>query len=218
MTMEVIESTGSKKKTTAKIDFLSDRDVPRAAREKVKEEIAEFIKEQTLLKVGGEESPIRGEKWPRLSSKYAAKKKDEVGNKNANLELTGDMLDAFDVRTTKDGIEVGIWGKEAWKADGHNKLSGASNETPKRRFIPDEGQRYDKDIEQAVDQIINDVIAEEAPFKKSQFKNIETKSALFELLKTEFTDLSKPDIIETVKRSTSLFSILEEFNLLRFLK
>ena len=73
----------------------------------------------------------------------------------ANLELSGDMLDSLEFRVKGTKIEVGIWGSEADKADGHNNFSGDSK-LPERKFIPNgsNGETFRPDIRQEVDSIL----------------------------------------------------------------
>ncbi|NOS67378.1 MAG: hypothetical protein HOO67_03365 [Candidatus Peribacteraceae bacterium] len=100
--------------------------------------MATYVKEQVLKYVGGSRTPVEGGSWAPLSPDYAALKKKIAGNRKANLELGGDMMDALDVKkkgSTKLSLEIA--GKQAPKADGHNNFSGDS-ELPERNFIPDE--------------------------------------------------------------------------------
>jgi len=185
----------------------------------VKREIAEYLKEQILLNVGKQQSPIAGEKWPNLKKgPYRDKVKPDIaGNTRANMELRGDMLDQLDYEITDDGVEIGIYGSEAWKADGHNKLSGATNKTPKRRFIPKKGQNFDRGIQENIENIIKDYIIDQESFNKSDFDGVSSRASLLDIFRPRFEGMSDVDIISTVKRNTQLVDMLKTLGFLKFL-
>ena len=101
--------------------------------------------------IGSIKSPVAGERFRKLSKKYADAEKQ--GNRTPNLRLEGDMLEALKFESTDDGIEVGVFGSEAQKADGHNKFTGRKNNTPKRRFIPTTKQTFKKSITSEIERI-----------------------------------------------------------------
>lgn len=126
---------------------------------KVKREIGDFIVNETLRFVEQGNSPVGGVgKFKRLSKKYADEQKG--GSRNPNLELMGDMLDALTFKQRADGLEIGVFGKEASKAEGHNTgFAGhptLDGKAPKRQFIPSEGEGYKPRIERGIKQIINE--------------------------------------------------------------
>jgi hypothetical protein len=112
-------------------------------------DIADYVKTEILQFCGDGKSPVAGGQWKRsLSPEYKKLKEKISGSNFANMELTGEMLDALDARITSSGtIEVGIWGDQASKADGHNNFSGSST-LPPRQFIPneDKGQTFKPSI------------------------------------------------------------------------
>lgn len=109
----------------------------RALRDEALDRVAELVQTSVLEYVGDAKSPVKGGPWKRtLSPAYKKIKGEESSSTVANLELTGDMLDALEVvrkRGTK--LSLQIEGEEAPKADGHNNHSGDSS-LPERRFIP----------------------------------------------------------------------------------
>lgn len=133
------------------------------------------------------------------------------------MEFEGDMLDALDFKPTADGIEIGFWGKEAWKADGHLKFSGATNNTPQRRFLPGEGQEFDSSIQSEIEKIITDAIAEEMEFTSETFDAVNTKAELYDALADFFPDFSRADIRASVVRIPSLMRLLDDMDLLDLL-
>lgn len=129
--------------------------MPSQNRSQAKSEIGDFVVNEILRFVGSGKSPVAGEKasFPKLDKNYAEDKKG--GNTTANLDLQGDMLDALTFKNVAGGIEIGIFGDEAPKADGHNNHSGESS-LPRRRFIPDEDQKFRGRIESGVKKIIKE--------------------------------------------------------------
>lgn len=173
-----------------------------------------------MLKVGEQKSPVSGEPWKQsLSPDYAKKKKSEGAPPIPNMELSGKMLDALSFQNTKDGIEIGIFGKKAWQADGHNHFSAASEhaKAPKRRFLPDEGQNFKPEIKQGIEKIIADNIIDSESLKKTDLKDIETRKDFFDFLKEKFTGLSISEITEGILRNKKLFDLIEEMDLEEFL-
>lgn len=119
-------------------------------------EAAEFINEKILDRVGDAMSPVAGRgRFKKLTKEYAAEKALEHGSPIANLELSGEMLDALKSTVKGDKIVTGISGSQAGKADGHNNFSGDSP-LPERRFIPkaDDGETYKRDILDGVKSIL----------------------------------------------------------------
>lgn len=174
--------------------------------------------EQVLSSVAKQQSPVEGEEWPGLTSKeYKAKKKEDVGNTKANMENSGAMLDALTFKNTRDGVEIGFFNKEAWKADGHLKFSGEENSTPKRRFLPGEGEQFKAGIEAEVDRIILDAKVEEQTFTKAELRAVETKSDLYDLLMEKLGTDSRTETKLAVLRNPDLMDKLEELDLLELL-
>jgi len=134
---------------------LSLADIPEDQREEYKNEIGELVLDEILRSVGNGKSPVDGYgAFEKLNATYA--KEQKGGNRTANLELDGDMLDSLEYKTTEAGIEIGIFkSSEVGKADGHNDFSGKSK-LPTRRFIPKGTEKFDKDIQDKIKTITND--------------------------------------------------------------
>lgn len=126
------------------------RDVKKAALS----DIADFVLESVLSNVGSQKSPVQGHgSFPKLSKSYKSIKDDEGGTPIPNLELTGAMLSALEVKRKGDTLVLQIAGREAAKADGHNNHSGDST-LPLRRFIPTETETFKRDILSGISRII----------------------------------------------------------------
>lgn len=131
---------------------------PKGSIQEAKEAIANYVKEQVLSYIGQGESPVEGGDWKKkISPEYAKRKKELSSSLFANMELTGEMLDALDV-VLKQGkkLSLQITGKDqVAKADGHNNFSGKS-ELPERDSIPNtkKGQTFKDDIIAGIRDII----------------------------------------------------------------
>jgi hypothetical protein len=157
--------------------------VPKDQRKRVKEEIGEFVSNEVLRYLQTGNSPVskRG-RFKSLNKNYADEEKG--GNRTANLELDGDMLDAFGSKNTKDGIEVGIIRRQVTqspKADGHNNLSGESK-LPTRRFVPSEEESFKQPIMNGVKRIIKEnerqSVPERTPLKITERVQDEIQTAV----------------------------------------
>ena len=136
---------------------------------------------------------------------------------DANMEFEGDMLDSLKFKKSDDGVELGFFNKEAWKADGHLKFSGKENSTPMRRFLPGEGQQFNSDIRGEVEKIIADAIADEVTIPRAELEDVSTKSELYDLLAEQFQGLSRAEIKRTVLQSVVLSELLDDYDLLELL-
>jgi len=208
--MEVRKTTVNKLETSAEIDLFEGRTLSRAAKERIQDEVGNYLVEQTLTAMNEKKSPIAGGEYKTtLSPLYKKKKIAETGSGEANLEFSGDMKDELGFIPTKNGIDLGVFGDRAPAADGHNNLSGKSH-LPERRFLPDVGQDYKGPIKREVDRIIADIIAEETKIKPSMFQNVETKAALYEVLAQIFGPMSRSELKLLVYRNESVLNILED--------
>lgn len=162
-------------------------------------------------------SPVAGEAWPALKKDYKKLKTEEGNPPIANMELHGDMLDSLTYKETKDGIELGFFDEQAWKADGHLKFSGKEGTAPQRRFLPGEGEEFISSIQKEVEKIITDAIAEDTDLKKSDFEGTTSSAVLYENLRPYFPDMVKSEIRAAVMRNPSMTAFLDDLGLLEFL-
>ncbi len=137
--------------------------VPDDNKKQAQREISDFILDAVLDIVGGAKSPVKGEGWKQsLSTEYKEFKKTQSSSSKANMELKGDMLDALKSHPGKgSNVVLEIKGKQAEKADGHNKLTGRSNKNPKRRFIPGKGQEFKDSINSGIRAILREFAEED---------------------------------------------------------
>lgn len=217
--MKVTGKTVDGSETSVDIDLFEGQKLPARVRRRASEEVGNFLVEQTLISVEQEKSPVQGEgTFKALSPDYAKLKKREVGNSRPNQEFDGDTKDQLDFKITPTGVSIGVYGDRAPAADGNNNLSGKSQIT-KRRYIPDVGQNYKRDIQREVDRIIADVIAEETNISPKDFKGINTATALYAKLGELLGLSSRKEINLAVVRTADLQDILKEsgtYDLLKF--
>ncbi len=212
--MKVLEATGSESKTTSKIDLEIDN-LPRSIRDDIIQETGELLVEQVLLSMADAKSPVSGEKFPALTKAYKAKKVALGGQPKPDLELTGELKDALTFRKTKEGLEIGFFGSQSDKADGHLKFSGRENFTPQRRFLPAEGQKFNDTIEAKVQSIIDDKSGD--MIGKAAFEGVDTTSELYDVLSNFYSDMTRSEIRFAVASSSSLMDILIELDLVDLL-
>lgn len=140
---------------------LTNTDKPKgASKREILEEVRDFVLESVLDTVGDARSPVaRGSggayPWKRSLSKGYKEFKKGKGRLIANMELSGDMLDAVRAPIRGSTITLKVGGKEGDKADGHNDHSGDSD-LPLRRFVPSEKDKdtFTKPILSGIKRII----------------------------------------------------------------
>lgn len=214
--MKTIQAEATQTKTAATLELKEElKGLSKAEKSEVLDMIGELLVEQILDYVTSEKSPVTGKDFKPLSREYAIRKKEEVGNTRANLDLEGDLLSSVDYKIRGDRIEIGVFGSQAPKADGHNNISGKSR-LPTRRFIPDEGQTFTPEIRELVKETVDSYIADNASLKARDLKEIESKGDLYEYLKSELGDLSNARIKQLVLQS-ELAVRLDEYDLLDLL-
>ena len=129
-------------------------DIPGENLASAKQEVGEYLVNETIRYMEEGRSPVAGEPpWPKLDKDYAAE--EHNGDRTPTLNATGRLRESLQFRVSDDGVEVGIFHKsEQAKADGHNNFSGKS-QLPQRRFVPSGGQSYRSEIMANVDRILN---------------------------------------------------------------
>lgn len=168
--------------------------------------------EQILTNVAKRRSPITGEAFEPLSDKYKTEKKADGLSGVPNLERSGDMLDALDFRLTSDGIELGVYGDAALRADGHNNLSGESD-LPLRQFLPNEGEDFTGEIMDQVDKIV----AAGRAVDPADLAEVESSSELYDLLSSSLDLTGRSSIRSVVLNDPMLYNMLAEFDLVDLL-
>jgi hypothetical protein len=129
----------------------SDSDLTDAAGQFLGERIKEYCAKST--------SPVSGGDWKKtLSKAYKELKENATGRGSADMDLTGEMLEALSYVNSRDTVEIGIFeGSQAGKADGHNNHSGKSK-LPERKFIPEKDEDFKRNIIAALKEYLQDVL------------------------------------------------------------
>lgn len=147
----------------AKVKYIFDPigDVKVVNKAAVLSEIADLVRDEILAHVSDGKSPVAGEgKFKKLNKQYADEEKQ--GDRVANLDLTGDMLDGLRVVVRKGKIEVYVDGDQG-KVEGHNQHDDSlAPKLPKRRFIPDDSQTFGKSILSDIKSIVSENEVEES--------------------------------------------------------
>lgn len=216
--MKTTKVTTTDSETSVSLELDEIDMLPARLKAKATKAVGDVLVEQILLSVAAKKSPIAGRgAFEALTSKdYRAKKKSEVGNQMANLELSGKMLDALSWEKAENGIKIGVFGDAAPRADGHNNLSGKS-QIPERRFLPGEGEQFKKQIQQITQKALAQVIAEATMIKASDFKRVKTKSDLYAILREKFPNSSNGKIKAFILMNSNMIAELRKANVLDML-
>lgn len=214
--MKVTSVTATDTKTAATID-MSDvlEGLNKSQQREVLDQVGELLVMQVLEYVADQKSPVDGSPFKELSEEYAAKKKAETGSDAPNLDLSGDMLNALDYKVKGTDLEIGVYGDEAPKADGHSNLSGKSK-LPERAFIPNKGELFDDQILNIINDAIELYKADALELNEDILQMINSSDRLYDYLSSEFDGMSKSKIKEMIL-SSELATTLDKYDLLELL-
>jgi len=204
-TKKIIVNSGE---ISSEIDLNLPNTMSAANKRRAKDEVGEFLIASILQQVGAAKSPIKGEIFPVLSKDYKETKSDQGRGTAANLELSGDMLDALVFRRTDNGVKVAILGGEAPKADGHNNFSGKS-QIAQRRFLPGDGQSFRSSIESEANSIIREQVAVSVSVKRSDLRGISTRPGLNDFLRSVFPALTVRQAKTAILLNEGLLAIFD---------
>lgn len=214
--MKVVQIVATDNKTASKIDLGDTLEgLNKSQRREVLDQVGELLVTQVLEYVAESTSPINGKPFAKLSNEYSEKKEEETGSSEPNLDLTGDMLNSLDYKIIGESIELGVYGDDAVKADGHNNFSGRSK-LPKRQFLPNKGELFDDKIIDIINSAIDLYKAENTELDESILKSINSSERLYDYLKSEFGDMSKAKIKDLVLSSEAAV-LLDELDMLDLL-
>lgn len=131
--------------------------VPAESRDDALDEVAKFVKEQILSRTGDGRTSVKGGRWKRkLTPEYLKRKKEESSVNFANLELHGDLLDAFDVGVEGRKVFMQVTGDQEPVAEGNLLGSYGRDPDPSkaRQFMPIGDQELAPEIMQGVKRIL----------------------------------------------------------------
>ena len=133
------------------------QDVPAERRNAVKKDVGEYLLAEIKKSARNITSPVAGESWKStLSKDYRAEKLSRGGGGQANLRLTGKLMNSLTYKLGPGG-EVLVGNKSGGRNDrksiGHNHFEPRSK-SPRRRFLPNAGQKFKQPIEKGVKDIV----------------------------------------------------------------
>lgn len=219
MEIKVKKTTATAGETSATIELTKGLNLSETVKNRIKNDVGQYLVESVLSTVNKSKSPVDGGEWayPSLKSKeYKKKKIDEGLSGKADMENSGDLLDALTFEETDDGIKLGWFGEQAPKADGHNNFSGKSD-LPRRQSLPDVDQEFIPSIQKKIEEIVADSLADGLEFDTADFESVSTKAELYETLDEYFPDLSRAEIKTVIARSPELARLLDDLDLLDLL-
>lgn len=135
--------------------------VPKDKKKEALDDVKNYVKEQILKHVSQAKTPVMNGNWKQdLSKAYKKIKGEQSSVSKANLELSGEMLDALEVNeVNSEKLVIQIAGEQAGKADGNNRGTyGKSKPNPAiaRNFIPQEGQELNRTIQSGIKKILQE--------------------------------------------------------------
>ncbi len=215
--MKTIKTNATANKTSSEIDLFEGISLSLEAKRRVAEEAGELLIDSILKDVGGAKSPVSGDRFPRLSKSYKKFKESQNLGGSANLEFTGDMLDNLSFNVSRSGkLEIGVFGQEAHKADGHNNFSGDST-LPLRQFLPKEQQVYRQGIKSQIDSILREAIAKNIKLPVRKLQAVETKEQFFTVMSEIFPNVSRAKIVEALLSDEQVIRSITDLGLIRFI-
>ena len=215
---KVTAAVGSSNKTASSLDLVSDLKLPESVKSQIKNDIGDYLVESIISAAGDSKSPVAGGAWKKaLSDSYKKQKVAQGLPGVANMEESGDLLDSLTYKTTDSGIDIGWFGSEAGKADGHNNFSGDSP-LPRRQTLPDEGQKFSSEIQKNIEKIISDAVNNNTEFDSQDFEGIDNKAELYNILAEYFPDaVSNYELRLILTRNPELAALLDEMDLIDLL-
>lgn len=187
--MRVEKTTVSSEEIASFIDLELPDSLSVADKIAIKEEAGEFLVDHILLRVGNARNPFTGAPYQGLTKEYRSDKAEDGAGTKANLESSGDMLDALGYSRTDNGVKLFVSGEEALRADGHNNFSGKS-QIPTRKFLPEEGDSFPRSVTKEVEAMISERQVASVNIKRSELTSIASKVALNAFIATKFPEVT----------------------------
>lgn len=131
--------------------------VPEDDREDAALDAGEAALEKIVDYMDRQKSPVKGfrRNFERLQNeRYKAYKQKRVGNKKANLRLTGNMIESLDVDADDDSFTISVVGNSSDIAKAYNHIEGDT--VASRPFLPNEdrNQTFKADVVKAIKEAI----------------------------------------------------------------
>lgn len=204
-------------RTSSEIDLFENLTVSRATKRETAEVVGEILIQEINRDLNDQKSPVSGTKFRGLSKGYKKIKTGRGEPGVPNLELTGSMRDSLDVRVGASGqLEIGVFGPDAGKADGHNNFSGDSS-LPLRQFLPREGEEFRSGIRRKINEVIAEAVAKDVKLPVKRLQEATSKSSFFQILREFFPGMSNREIESSILTNPDLVRRLRDLGLLGFL-
>jgi len=131
--------------------------VPEDDREDAAYDAGEAALEKIVDYMDQQKSPVKGirKNFEALKSEqYKSFKQKRVGNKKANLRLTGNMIESLDVDAGDDSFTISVVGSESDVAKAYNHIKGDT--VVSRPFLPndDRNQTFKADVVKVIKEAI----------------------------------------------------------------
>lgn len=169
------------------------------------------------MSVGEAKSPLDGSRYQALSKDYKKFKQESGAPGVPNLDLEGDMLSSLEYVELSGGkLELGVFGDQAPKADGHNNFSGKSK-IPERRFLPGEGESFKSSIQKEVQGIVNEALAQEQEINQDAFSEASSSSTFYDALMEQLGVQTRAEARSVVLRTPKWFDFVQRTGLIRWL-
>lgn len=149
------------------------KDVPEEDKEDAAHDAGEAALGAVKSYMESQSSPVsRQGRFKALSKEYKEKKRKIAGNSKANLKLFGDLDESLEVEADESSFTISVQGKEnILKGYNHN----VGDTLPKRQFLPDEGQKFKRNI---VAKIKEQIAKYEKPVKQEPTKELSSPEIL----------------------------------------
>ena len=142
--------------------------VSKSDKKLVKAEVAQYIVDNIVDRVGRQNSPVSKGKFKKnLSPEYKKLKIAAKGSGAADLNLTGSMLENVEARFKGSEMSVGLHqdagSENMLKAENHNKTTQRSlkSKVPARQFIPKKNEKFKREIMKDIKDIIDSYAQDE---------------------------------------------------------
>lgn len=153
------------KETSFTFDVPIPDEISASDKKEFLKQVGQYLVDSMLDKIAEGVSPVEGAgKFKKLTKHYAEEEKG--GERTANMDEHGDMLQALTYKVVGNKIEIGIFDEDqAIKSYAHNTgfrghpfLEGKA---PKRQFIPEGKQKLRPDILSGIGDITDEYITKD---------------------------------------------------------
>lgn len=181
--------------------------VPEEDREDAALDAGEAALEKIVDYMDQQKSPVKGirKNFEALKSEqYKALKQKKVGNKKANLRLTGKMIESLDVDANDDSFTISVVGSDSDIAKAYNHIEGDT--VASRPFLPNDknNQTFKGDVVKAIKEAINRY---KKPVEKRPAEAVAPLEVTTEAYKNLYATFKATKREQEIAKNLSLFKI-----------